>query len=194
MAKAEEIEISKYPSKQWEKFIVQSQKFSEVEIAKWRMAEILGYWCFKYKEAFGREYQWKFNSSPSKSYETFRMNTVSSKISSDPKILKEYIDWIFDQKVAKNGKTFRSIAFLVADDNIEWYRTNVLFAGKAGNKIDRSTPLSKDLQSIAAALQCKTYGDLAFAMKANIDSEEMQGVKRLLEFADFDFSILDKIV
>ena len=35
---------------------------------------------------------------------------------------------------------------------------------------------------------------LAFAMKANIDSEEMQGVKRLLEFADFDFSILDKIV
>lgn len=193
MMNKEDIELSMFPSKAWEKFITEGTKFNDIDVSKWQAKHLLGYWCFKFKQAFNKDYQWKFNASPSKCYELFRLNTVCSRLSSKPDILKQYIDWIFDQRVEKDKKVFRSIAFITADDQCQWYREHILFAGSMTN-IDRSTALPNDIQSIVDILGCKTYGDLAFLMKANIQSEAMIKAINDLKDRTFDFTILDKIV
>jgi hypothetical protein len=193
-SKKQDIEISNYPSKAWETFITNGKKFVEIEVSKWRMAEILGYFMFRFQEAFDKEYQWKFNAAPSKAYEVFRMNTVSSRLSSNPQILKDYIDWIFSQRVAKDKKSFRSISFLTNDENLLFYRNTFLFAGQTNLQIDRSTPLPPNIKPIVSSLGCNTFGDLAFIFKAGLDTEEIKTAKQQLTEAKFDFAILDKIV
>ena len=195
MSKQDNIELSKFPSKKWETFFLQGNKFNEVEIDKWRAAELLCYFASKFQEAFGKEYQWKFNSpTPTKAYEIFRLNTCSSKLSSSPQILKDYIDWIFEQRVLIDKKTFRSIAFLTADEQLQWFRNNRLFAGQTNLHIDRSTPLPSNIKAIVSSLGCSTFGDLAFLIKADLKTDQMIEARKELEEAKFDFGVLDKIV
>ena len=195
MAKEKEVELGEYPSPKWEAFIIKGSKFAEIGVASWKAAEILGYWCFKFKEAFGKEYQWKFNTpTPNKAYEVFRLNTCVHRLSSNPQILKDYIDWIFNQRVKIDKKTFRSIAFLTADEQLSWYRTHILFAGQTNMNIDRSTTLPPNIKEAVIGIGCNTFGDLAFLMKSGLDTDEIKDAKQKLEEAKFDFAVLDKIV
>jgi hypothetical protein len=189
-----EIELGQYPNKKWEDFLTKANNHSSIQVNDWKIAQILGYFMARFKTAFNKDYQLKFNSpSPSKSYEVFRINTISTRLSSNPQILKDYIDWIFDQRVARDKKNFRSIAFLTADEQCQHYRDKILFAGQITN-IDRSTQLPHNIQPIVNAIGCKTYGDLAFLLKANLQTDEMQQINQNLRDAKFDFGILDKIV
>jgi hypothetical protein len=196
MSKQDTVEISKYPSKKWETFITEGNRFSEIEIDKWKANHLIMFFCAKYKEYFGKDYQLKFNTpTPTKAYEVFRLNTCAHRLSSNPEILKNYIGWIFNQRVKIDKKSFRSISFLTNDENLSYYRSHILFAAMgAGVNIDRSTPLPPDIKIIVSSLGCTTFGDLAFIMKAGLDTEEMKTAKQKLEEAKFDFGVLDKIV
>jgi hypothetical protein len=190
----EDIELSNAPNKKWADFLTKAAAHNNIPVDQWKAAEVLGYFAAKFKEAFGKDYQWKFNTpSPSKSYEVFRLNSCGARLSSKPQILKSYIDWIFDQRVGIDHKSFRSISFLTAEDNINPYRA-ILFAGQTNATVERTTPLPPNILPIIASLGCKTFGDLAFLVKANIDTDEMKTAKEQLTAARFDFAILDKIV
>jgi hypothetical protein len=195
MAKEKEVEIGTVPNKKWGDFLSKSAKFAEVEVSKWKMAELVGYFCAKYKEAFNKEYQLKLSVvNPTKAYEVFRLNTCAHRLSSSPQILKDYIDWIFSQRVRIDKKTFRSISFLTNDENLAWYRTHVLFAGQTNMNIDRSTVLPPNIKEAVIGIGCNTFGDLAFLMKSGLDTNEIKDAKQKLEEVKFDFAVLDKIV
>jgi hypothetical protein len=191
----DDIELGKYPSKKWQAFFEQGNKFSETPIDKWRVAELLCYFANRFQEAFGKEYQWKYNSpTPSKAYEVFRLSTCSSRLSSNPQILVDYIDWIFDQRVLIDKKTFRSISFLTNDEQLQWYRNHILFAGQTDLQIDRSTLLPPNIKEVVGSLGCNTFGDLAFLTKANLDTLELTEARQKLTDIKFDFDVLNKIV
>jgi len=194
----ENVELGKYPSPKWETFITNGSRYAEVEISKWKAAELIMYFCIRYKEAYGKEYQLKFNKpTPSKSYEVFRLNTICNRLSANPQIIKDYIDWIFDQKVKKDGKRFTSISFLTNDENLNWYKLNVLLADQTNMHIDRSTVLPSHIQEIVSSIGANTYGELAFILQASktmTANDSVAKVVEQLESINFDFSSLERIV
>jgi hypothetical protein len=190
-----EIEIGTVPNKKWGEFLSKASKFAEVEVSAWKMAELIGYFCARYKEAFNKDYQLKLaTASPTKAYEVFRLNTCAHRLSSNPVILKDYISWVFDQRVKIDKKTFRSIAFLTADEQLSWYREHVLFAAMGDTNIDRSTVLPPDIKEIVSSIGCNTFGDLAFIMKSGLDTDDIKVARQKLAAVGFEFGVLDKIV
>ena len=86
-------------------------------------------------------------------------------LTSDPVLLKEYIDWIYKYKVVKAKRRLTSISFMTVEGVANEYKFNVLLASKKANDtIDRSTPLPEEYKSIFrdAGIFAETYGDLAF--------------------------------
>jgi hypothetical protein len=165
-------ELTDIPEK-YQKFF---NKFAEVDgiaVEQWKVAHILGYFTREFKVAFQTDYKFKFNSpSPSKCFEVFQVKKLSQLLSSNPKILKEYIDWVFSEKVEKNKKKFRSISFLTGEDNLTEYKMLML-----SPKLDRSTLLPEivlaelKVSNIERVTEIKTFGDAAFIYQAYKDNE-----------------------
>lgn len=159
--------ISKIPNEYYRKFF---EKFKEIEtlpIKDWRAVHCLAYFCKKYQQQYGVEYQFKFNvPQPSKSYELFRINSLGSNLSTDPVILKNYIDWIFAEQVKKLKKRFTSISFLNKEEFLSYYKRKY-FSGNT-NSLKRTTELPQEFLDVLQAEYptLKTYGDLSFMQQA----------------------------
>jgi hypothetical protein len=197
-------ELTTVPNEKYKKFF---DKFAEIEtldIANWKAAHLLGYFCKKYKEAYGVDYQWKFNhQSPAKCFEVWQFNTLCAKLSANPKILKEYMDWAFKTLVPKAKRRLTSISFLTREDVVIPYKMNVLLAGKKDLHVDRSTPLPAKYREIVnkwifstSGRTIETYGDLAFVsqMESPGDPFSFKNAQLELAAAGFDFDILKRIV
>lgn len=202
--KENDAELNSFPNEKYKKFF---DKFSEIEtlpIKQWKAAHLISYFCKKYKEHFNLDYQFKFNSpSPTKCYEVFRINTICSRLSSDPQILKDYIDWVFVERVAKPKKKFRSISFIANEELVNDYKINVLLANKEGLHLSRSSPLPVDYKTIMAEkdIQVSSYGDLAFfyqsiksgGLDTALTSKFEIALSQMKEMG-FDESILERII
>jgi hypothetical protein len=192
-------ELKTIPNEKWEKFFNKFQEIETLPVEQWKVAHLLGYFVKSYQNIFGVPYSFKFNHpTPSKSYEVFRINSLASKLSAKPHILKGYIDWIFQEKVIKGKRRFTSLSFLTDDEKVNFYKIQVLLAKKPAT-FTRSTPLPIEYQSLILD-RCPeidnitTYGDLAFADQA-YDGEERWGTLMMeLEAMGFDPSILDEVV
>lgn len=166
MTKKNEEELSAIPNEKYEKFFAKFAEVDTLEIAQWKVAHLLGYFCRKWKDHYGTDYHWKYNNqNPNKCFEVWQMSTLVAKLSANPKILKEYIDWVFTNIVPKKSK-LRSISFMTNDDVVIPYKMNVLLSDKKDLHVDRSTPLPTSYQDILKNsflnTDIKTYGDLAF--------------------------------
>lgn len=192
--------LSSPPNKHWEKFFARFSEIEQLPIENWRAIHLIAYFAKKYKEQYKLDYQFKFNTtSPSKSFEVFQMNSLASKITSDPISLRNYIDYIFQEEVPKLKKRFRSISILNKDETVNHYKWNVLLPqNKEDLHLDRSTELPPNFQTILKNYPIKTYGELAFmhtAWKTRLIKDEAFGVAiDALVKAGFNLSLLERIV
>ena len=167
-------------------------------MAQWKVAHILGYFCKRYKEVLGSDYHWKFNNpSPTKCFEVWQINTLAAKLSQNPKILKDYIDWSFDTLVKGKNYRPRSISFITREEVVIPYKMNVLLAGQKSLNVDRSTMLPapyRDILKNTANFTISTYGDLAFL--SQMDPMPDNVIKALDEMTDqgYDREVLKRIV
>ena len=194
----EDIEFSDCPNDRYKKFF---DKFSEIEtldVKEWKPAHLLGYFCKKYKQTYKANYAWKFNNpAPSKCFEVWQMSVLSSKLSSNPKILRDYIDWAYENIVPKAKRRLTSISFMTKEEVINDYKLNVLFAGMKGSNVDRSTILPANYQDAireASGISIKTYGDLSFLSQMSPpDESAAKALAKIIEMG-FDMEILKRIV
>ena len=188
-------ENANFPSIHWEKFFLKFKDIETLPINEWKDAHLLGYFCYLYKNHYGTNYTFKFNStSPSKSFEIFKLHALMHMISSDPAIIKNYFDWFFDKKIILKKRRITSLSFIVESNSANEYKLKVLAMDK-GVSIGRTTILPPQFLSIVERLKvldCKTYGDLAFISKMELTSEYDKLLNEL-KLAGLDLSILDKV-
>lgn len=198
-------ELSSVPNEKYKKFFERFAEIETLDVKDWKSnVHILAYFVKKYEAAFGMKYQFKFNDpNPTKCYEVWRVSTLSGRISANPQILRDYIDWVFQEKVGKGKRRFNSISFIANEDLVNFYKMNVLLADKKQLHLDRSSPLPPELKKIMNEenIKVSTYGDLAFfyqSIKAGGLDEELSkkfdsGMAKMKE-AGFDASILERII
>jgi len=199
-------ELSKVPNTKYQKLFEQFQEIDALPIDQWKQPHILGYICKKFKETFGVEYVFKFNTPlPSKSFELWQVKALSGKLSSRPEILKAYIDWAYAEKAKTAKRKPTSISFLTQDEYTNQYKWKVLAAYQPAQpvvtKLSRVTPLPPEYLQVCQEYQwltIKTYGDLSF-LYHSIESNEIIENRRLTTLAavsekGLDITLLDTIV
>mgnify|MGYP001582821420 CR=1 FL=1 len=168
-------------------------KFKEIEtlsVASWKPVHILAYFCKKYQEQYNVNYQFKYNvPSPSNCFEIFQVKKLSNLLSSNPEILKAYIDWVFLEKAQKARRKLTSISFMTHEGVVLEYK-KLLFVSV---KIDRTTDLPDQYRQVLIkhGFGISTYGDLAFLYKYDHDANREVFVE--LVGLGFDLLILDKV-
>lgn len=189
--------LSGAPNKKWEDFILRFEEIKGLEIKEWKPVHLIGYFISKYKNKYNLNYQLKFNSpAPSKSFEIFQIKRLCSILTSNPILLKEYIDWVFVNKVPLTKKRFTSISFLTKEETMSEYKMTVLFASQTQNQINRSMNLPANYLEILESfnLPLKTYGDLAFAVQEEPLPQDLELALLKMSNLGFDQNSLHKIV
>jgi hypothetical protein len=191
-------ELTTIPNEKYRKFFAKFDEIETLNILEWRIPHVLGYFCQKYKETYGVDYSWKFNHQlPSKCFEVWQMNTLAAKLSANPKILKDYIDWAYQNIVPKAKRRLTSISFLTREEVVNDYKLNVLLAGQRNLNVDRSTSLPTIYQDIlrqTASITISTYGELAFISQVEpLPDNIISSLDQMVE-AGFDREVLKRIV
>ncbi len=178
------------PSPKYAAFFAKFPQIKELPVAQWKPLHLLAYFCEKYKAHYDSDYKFKFNTpNPGDCFEIFQIKKLSNTLSSDPTILKPYIDWVFETKVKEAKRKLTSIAFLSHEDVTFNYKKNVLWATKEveTKRTDKLPPTILELFP-----HLSTYGDLAFLSQLSPMPEEIsQSFAKLSTF--FDLSLLKKI-
>jgi hypothetical protein len=196
-------ELGEVPNAKWQKFFDQFSEIETLEVSKWKIVHLLAYFSMKYKHFYGVDFKFKFNATtPAKSFEVFQMKRLGLLMSSDPTILKNYIDWAFKEKASGGKRRFTSISFITDEQLVNYYKMNYLLCESPRSIIDRSTPLPQeyiDVIRFEYDTDINTYGDLAFlhmrysTSYADIDVKSWNDTLQALQRFGFDPSILDKI-
>lgn len=180
------------PSIHWQKFFDRFSEIDSLSIPEWKEAHLLAYFCHLYKSLYGVSYTWDLGKAkaPSKSYEMYRIRSLQHMISSDPQIIKDYLDWVFESKIKPSGKKITSLALVVDQRYASEYKFQHLGMDPS-RSVGRATLLPTNYQQIADRLcvPVRTYGDLAFLHQTD-GAEEL-----LLEMqkAGFDPTILERV-
>lgn len=196
MSKQNEGELVSIPNEKYEKFFAKFAEVDTLEVSQWKVAHLLGYFCQKWKVAYGTDYHWKFNNqNPNKCFEVWQINTLVAKLSANPQILKDYIDWVFTNIVPKKSK-LRSISFMTNDDVVIPYKMNVLLSGKRNLNVDRSTPLPSQHREILQkwGLMLSNYGELAFVSQMDPLPTNIETALQEMSEIGFDLDVLKRIV
>lgn len=195
--KNSDLELGNAPNTKYEKFF---DKFKEIDIVpteSWNATHILAYFCKKYKEHYNVDYTFKFNSpSPAKCFEVFQVKRLALILTANPVLLREYIDWIYLNKVAQAKRRLTSISFMTNEGVVNEYKSVVLLAGKKNLNVDRSTPLPDKFKTVfkEAGTAINTYGELAFVSQMDPLSDELIAAMQKIEELGFDKDILGRIV
>jgi hypothetical protein len=187
------IELAGAPNEKYEKFFQKFKEIEAIDVSGWNATHILGYFCKKYQNQYGVNYKFKFNNpAPSKSFEVFQIKKLAQMLSSNPTILKEYIDWIYENKVTKAKRKLTSISFMTVEGVVNEYKVNYLLS--PNQTISRAAPLPEKYQTLFKnkGFDLKTYGDLAFL--SQMDDFEVIGALQEAELIGLDKNILKRIV
>lgn len=159
------------PNKWWSNFFEKFKEIETLKISQWKDIHQLSYICKRYKDIYGRQFSFSFKSSPGKCPEMILVKRIGPMLgTSNPKLIKDYIDWVFDEKIIPKNMHLRSLGFLTLPG-----LGNEFLAAKAKAKIiNKTTSLPKEYQDIVNQfdLPIQTYGDLAFAKNAVEESPE----------------------
>jgi hypothetical protein len=191
-------ELSAIPNKKYQQYFERFKEIDSVDVSQWKTIHLIAYFCRKYQDTYGTSYSWKFNTpAPSKCFEVWQMNVLASKLSSNPTILRDYIDWVFDNIVPQSKRRLTSISFLTKEETLHYYKLNVLFAGQQGSNIDRATIFPATYQAVIKEITnftIKTYGEMAFLSQVEPRPDNIKvAIQKLIEMG-FDPEILKRIV
>lgn len=186
-------------SKPWRKFLDKLNEFDSLKISSWKEVHILGYVCKRYQQLYNHKFALSFKGQPSRCPEIYLIKKVMAMLTTtDQRIVKEYIDWVFDQKIIPQDRHIRSLGYLTTPN----LGNEFLSYRQKKNKICKSTPLPSEFKQVADTLQIPiiTYGDLAFAKMAldqSPTSESRAPYRSLfntLQILGFETSILNNLV
>lgn len=201
MSKKEEIigELGEAPNEKYKKLFDSFKDIETLEVSKWKPNHLLGYFCKKYQDQYNCKYNFKFNNpSPAKSYEIYQIKKLGYMLSSDPAILKEYIDWVYQVKVQQAKRKLTSIAFMTVESLVGEFKTKYVLnaTNNVNNNINRSTELPEKYAMLFknAGMPVKTYGDLSFINQMPEKSQEIKNAFENLRVNGFDLSLLKKVI
>lgn len=189
------LETSSLPNNNYKKLFDKFSNINTIQVEEWKKPELLGYFCKKYFDTYQTKYSFKFNSpTPSKCFEIFQIGSLCLKLSSDPKILKNYIDWMFENYVPKAKRKLTSISFLTKDENLTHYKLNVL-SNQTNQALNRSTNLPLDIKEILLSygISIQNYAELAFLYNISPEPDNVSKAKSKLELNGFDPKVLERI-
>ena len=175
----------------YKKFFQAMENYKNTEVEKWTITQILGYFCERYRNYYGMDYTFSYSSTaPSKSEEVWRMKSIAQNLSADPTILKNYIDWIFTNKVQLRKKKITSLGYLANREMLNDFKFNKL-AKLNNNIIDRTTKLPEKYLSIVFPYNSdiENYGQLAFFYQMNKQNKLFDELTK----SGFDIKIFDTI-
>lgn len=190
-------ELTDAPNDQYQKFFDKFKEIETLDASEFKPVHLLAYFCKKYFDTYKVKYQFKFNSpSPNKCFEVFQIKKLASMLTANPKLLKEYIDWIYENKVIKAKRRLTSISFMTNEGVVNEYKMNVLLAGKKNLNVDRSTPLPDKFKIIfqSAGVTINNYGELAFLSQMSDMPSPLVLAFEKAEQEGFDKEILGRIV
>lgn len=185
-------ELSEQVSEHYRKFFDRFQEIDTLPIEQWKTIHVLAFVCKRYEQHYGLRYSFKFNNpAPSRSYEMWQIKRLANMLSSDPTILKRYIDWVFDVKIIERKRRVTSLAFIAHLDLVNQFKFEHLFDPQA-KTIGRTDCLPPNIVAICqrSGVDISTYAELAFVRKM----PERQQLFIELQAIDFDLSVLDRIV
>lgn len=153
-------------SKAWQKFLVRLEsEFKITPEEDWKAIHLLSYFLQRYEEHFRLKFSLSLKGAPGKCTEMFMINKTFLMLNTNnPKIVKNYVDWIYEKKIIPNRLKIRSMGILITPMFVNEY----LQQKKKAQILTRSTPVQASYIEIAKelGLQISTYGDLAFMQKA----------------------------
>lgn len=165
-------EVKQLLTKPWQKFFDKLNEFEDLKVSQWKDVHVLGYILKRYKDLHDKEYSITVKNAPSKCPDMVIVRRIFATLNTtNMKTIKDYIDWVYDTKVAPKKMKFRTIGFFLttgfANEFLNW-------RDSAKNSFSRASELPSDYLSIASSLgvHASTYGDLAFiqmAVEANDD-------------------------
>lgn len=183
------------PSKWWQNFFKKFDEIDEIKVSKWKEVHQLSYFCRRYESTYGRRYAFSLNGRPGNCTEIIFIKKIAAMLStSNQKIIKEYIDWIFDYEIIPKNKKIQKLSFLMTPglgNKFLAYRSDK-------NRIERSTELPADYISLieSMGLYAETYGDLAF-IKQSIDqnpNDEAKIIQKKMLNKLYAFGLTDNIL
>jgi|ERR1035437_859355 hypothetical protein len=189
-------ELTDLPNEHYRKFLDKFKEIDTLDIKEYKPVHLIAYFIKKYEDAYNAKYKLKFNSpQPSKCFEIFQIKKLAMMLSSNPTIIKPYIDWVFE-KLIKNKKRITSISFLTKEDVLKEYKMTVLFINERTSNIDRSTPLPQKYLDVFCThdVLVNTYGDLAFISQMSPIPVNIAAALDSIDKLGFDRSILVRIV
>jgi len=166
MAKAEllvnEPLLTDQVSEYYKKFFSKFGEIETVSTKEWKVFHLLAYLCKKYEAYYGLKYSFTFNNpAPSKSYEVYQIKKLSNMLSSDPQILKDYLDWVFEKKIIEKKKRITSLGYFTHIDVVNEFKFKFLFNKKQITRTD-ALPDNVAIICVKHNFKIKTYGELAF--------------------------------
>ena len=196
--KDKEPSLSDPISPAWEKFQTKMDQHTTLPTNDWQPTQLLGYFCDKYKSHYGISFTLRYNTPPSKSYEIYRIKAIAQMLSSDPTILKDYIDYFFQKVIIEKKKRITSIALLADANVINKYKQ--LYTN-GSQSIDRASPLPSKYLVITHNTDpvITDYGTLAFTYSIYNQTNDNGFVEKYksmfdgLRNAGMDLSILQKV-
>ena len=184
-------------------------KFSEIDslpIKDWKPLHLVAYFCKKYKDQYDCDYEFKFDKpQPSKCFEIFSIKRIGLLVSSNPEIIKDYIDWVFNNRVKNAKRKLKSISFLITEDLLTEYKNTRSFTN---GTIDRTTELMPDIQDVLKRYNLSnivTYGDFSFLYQTiqvnggnalslfKLSEESWEQLLSSLDDNNFDISVLSRV-
>lgn len=147
--------------KRWQNYLEKGKNCSSLQPNEWKDPQVLFYLLQRFKSLTGRDFALQYSKAPTSSPELHFIKSLKAMLATtNGSILKEYIDWVFDQKL-KDGKVqLRTFNFL----NVPALANEFLAFRHKAKKIIRSTPLPEGWRRQAEEhqIEAETYGDLLF--------------------------------
>lgn len=189
-------DVTSFMNKHWQKFFAKFKQIETVKISDWTELHLLAYICKRYEEVFNLKFVISVKGAPGKCTEMYQTKMIMATLqTSDKKIIKEYIDFVFDKKIIPNKVKLQKIGFFVKPG----FANEFYLYKKETDVIKRSTSLPDYYIAIANNLEieAKTYGDLAFIKMAAEKTKDTNNANvrflNNLEAAGFDLSTLDNL-
>lgn len=163
----ESFELKSTPNVYYEKFFAKFGEIKTLEPSKWKSVHLIAHFCSKYETLYQVKYTFKFNKSPSKCYEVIQLNRAAAMLNTeDPVVLKDYIDWIFANKIGTAQRRITVIGFIATQAFADEYKRTM----KRAETPTRAAILPVKYAEVLDAHKiqnCATYGGLAFMWMAH---------------------------
>ena len=158
-------------SKPWQKFFKKFAQVDELPNSEWKPVHQLAHFSRRYRDHFSKRFSFSVRGAPSKCAEVYMIKRISAMLgTTNQRIIRNYVDWVFDNKIIKGNKKIRALGFLANAQFCNEFHLAMV----AAQKIGRATELPSEYIVVVDRLDvpANTFGDLAFAKNA-MDNDPM---------------------